>query len=1338
MHCIARGQTGYDYRYWFDNDYSYMQEEHSLTDSWQFQADLTGLSESLHAIHIQVADTAGVMSSPVTRFFVKMRDVDVKEGRYWFDNDVSTQRKSDAVQGIMDIDVSALQEGFHTFHYQVIGSDGYYSLPVTRSFYKVLVPEDSYYRCWVDEDYSTLARGKFTGAPILVDITSISEGYHQLRVQIDGSTPSSPVSHSFVKIPQTEGVDYLTCLCSVDDKLFRQEQVASTGGIINWNFDVSSLSQGFHRMQVQVVTPSGAATSTYDAFFLRTTLTEEMNDMKCVYCVDGAEFYTEAGRMSNGAFHCDLDVSALTDGLHRLSYYLTNGKGVSTKMSTQFFIKTPVGGNGIMQYQYWVNGHDDQKHVVTLDKRTNPFSLIKLLPVETQPIRSSNFQFVMKNGSPLIYARNEFHIRFYDTSGRMVEETKEYYDEQVSAAVEPVGELQATQTFDKVAENEIRWYTMLAAPGDTAAFRLSQAATVQVFAPSGKEVFKTSESASVKWAGIHTWEEGTYYLAVHDVTGSQSNMTLDYMHMDKYDVVDWDVHTVGNGGCSTITFKGNGFRDLYAVDFFTAEGDTIQSVDVSHDSDAETAVTFDCTDAELGVYDAVFHFTEEDKQVSEVVTVEEAVDIELATNVSFPSSFLRGTSTTYTIKISNNGNMTAYAVPIYTFLKCHDMNDITKIKYDGLGLTSLMDGIDTEGMSSTEIEQLRTTLESIGDTHHFLKFRVEDEDKQKGDSATILSNYFLINIAPNTTRTLTLTISTRQYAVEVYFTTPKEWRELTYAQEGSGVKSYRFAPKRAIKDWFCCYREGIECVADLVVSLADVGSLVMGIVGAIDPALLPVAGAVAWGDCALSIGNSGLKAAGEFACGSGEEQLKERLKNAAKAAGKSALGATLSCISAKLSSVADLEKLKGKILAGISSELSGNVVGMDIPGLSCITKFTKPIPNCPPCIGCGGGGGGASTPYTPIDPNDIYGYLSDAGSKFMADTVVKVNYTIEFENDTAFATAAAHTIVIRDTLDSRYFDLKSFLPTCVKIGEREVFLDEAADVTLGGVTHFLKTIDMRPEINAIAQVEGAYSQQTGIATWTFTSLDPMTMEPTDDLMQGILPVNYNGTSGIGEVMFEVGLKPNKGDGAEIPNRASIVFDYEEAILTPTWVNTVDAVAPQSTIIGGIQRTDSTLILRLAGEDERSGVWKYAVYAQAGSEAPWELVAENVTDTLCEVRVFDGIDYGFCVLATDSAGNVERKTLEREFELATFLPGDANGDGVVNSTDAQLVVNYYLGKAVYLNFAAADVVTDGQLNSVDAQAIQNIYLNSTQQKQLLPRRARMRKQRAANAEVYSHE
>ena len=134
----------------------------------------------------------------------------------------------------------------------------------------------------------------------------------------------------------------------------------------------------------------------------------------------------------------------------------------------------------------------------------------------------------------------------------------------------------------------------------------------------------------------------------------------------------------------------------------------------------------------------------------------------------------------------------------------------------------------------------------------------------------------------------------------------------------------------------------------------------------------------------------------------------------------------------------ELKKTFGDFLKAISGFFF--IDGMK----DCYNAFTKPQPNCPPDPG---GGGGTSNPVPPVDPNDIYGYLSDAGCKFIADSVAKVNYTIEFENDTTFAKASAHTIVIRDTLDNQYFNLKAFKPTGVRLGGREVFLNETDVVT---------------------------------------------------------------------------------------------------------------------------------------------------------------------------------------------------------------------------------------------------------------------------------------------------
>jgi len=96
------------------------------------------------------------------------------------------------------------------------------------------------------------------------------------------------------------------------------------------------------------------------------------------------------------------------------------------------------------------------------------------------------------------------------------------------------------------------------------------------------------------------------------------------------------------------------------------------------------------------------------------------------------------------------------------------------------------------------------------------------------------------------------------------------------------------------------------------------------------------------------------------------------------------------------------------------------------------------------------------------------------------------------------------------------------------------------------------------------------------------------------------------------------------------------------------------------------------------------------------------VAENVTDTLCDVRIYEDIDYSFCVLATDSAGNVEKKVFSPEFSLSSDLLGDANGDGNIDLTDVVMITYHSLGTAQpNLNLNAADVNRDGVVDLTDA-------------------------------------
>ncbi len=1350
---IARGQTSYEYVYWLDNDMTSGRMSATSGNSWQTSLDVVYLSDGLHSLHIQVrnTDSVDVWSAPVTRYFIKQTSrSEEMTYRYWFDNDNTTMVVS-------------------------------------------------------NEELSWL------------DVSALDDGLHMLHVMAESTLATQTLSYQFLKVPQVIGVDYLHCLCYLDGKLYRQERVSSEGGIVNWELDVNDLELGLHNIQVQVVTPSGAATGLYESMFLRTTTDAEMASLKCFYTIDGVESYIEAGTYADGTFHFDLDVSALDDGLHQLAYMLVGDNGVSTKVNSVFFMKTPLGGNGITQYWYWLNDDDANKTAVKLEERTNPFQLIGLLPVESVPIRSSCFHFeVDEEKGPMLYAKNEFHVRFFDATGRLVDATKSYLDYNVSEKVTGMEEIKKTQNFVRPAENGIKWFTLQACEGDTIAFRSSQALSLQVFSPSGKEIYTASGSESIKWDGCHTWEEGTHYVAVHDVTGSQHNVTLDYLHMDKYDVVDQNVRVVGNGGCSTITFYGNGFSDLYAVDLVSASGDTIDAKAIHHESDATVNITFDFTDKTIGKYDGVFHFTTEDKTFADILTVEEAKGITLDIDVQYPSTFLRGTSVTYTIAVTNNGNATAYDVPLELRLRSggafSEIESVTFTDDEGKEFNkfTLEDmNLDLDSLDEETVSFLDGEVDMLNGLQTFFVVR----DSTTNDEFGYVDLH--LTVAPHETLVFYVTLRSSS-SVKLDATIPTEW--ITINTRDYNVQRSNGMQRSPSQDGFCCYKEAVECTIEVVVNM--VGFLpVSGCIGLLDHYAYTAI------EIACSDGHSlGEKEANFYgSMAEDAEKYKSYIKRGVSAIVGCALGRLLAKyvepLIKKLKALKDqLKSLEGKIrdsqrlrklnldlaedatkqqmfynkknleyseeaarrlndgdkvgakemydaaakakeeadsyaalankyknkasslddeIAAVQKkieEILNNIKQLRLEEIAakekirdlldkiktgidaytgraeCKKIWDQTVPNCPPYPG---GGGGTSSPVNSWDPNAIYGYISSSGSKYIAkDSVETVNYRIEFENDTAFATSSAHVVEIRDTLDSHYFELSTFASTYLNIGDKRVQLD--------GTPNFVRTVDMRPQINTVVQVEGEYNEQTGIARWLFTSLDPMTMEPTDDVMQGFLPVNHDGTSGIGDVGYRIGVKKGLVDGTEISNRASIVFDSNEPILTPAWTNIVDGVCPESRVTDVAYKNDSVVTLSIEGSDERSGIWKYDLYVQYGVGAPWIKEAELAADsTEVDFRIYDGLYYGFCALTTDSAGNVEQKLLQPEALCAEIHLGDVNSDGVVNERDAQLTMDYYLEKPVAILAAAADVNEDGVVNTLDVTLIVQMYMNAENAKESAP-------------------
>ena len=96
------------------------------------------------------------------------------------------------------------------------------------------------------------------------------------------------------------------------------------------------------------------------------------------------------------------------------------------------------------------------------------------------------------------------------------------------------------------------------------------------------------------------------------------------------------------------------------------------------------------------------------------------------------------------------------------------------------------------------------------------------------------------------------------------------------------------------------------------------------------------------------------------------------------------------------------------------------------------------------------------------------------------------------------------------------------------------------------------------------QVDAVFDPATGVLTWTMTSTDPLTGQLSLDPLAGFLPPDNAQGQGEGFVTYTAKPIAALATGATITNQASVVFDTNAPIDTPTTINTLDATPPVTT------------------------------------------------------------------------------------------------------------------------------------------------------------------------------
>lgn len=1120
------------------------------------------------------------------------------------------------------------------------------------------------------------------------DASFLKPGVHSLSVAAEGESGlSSPFTTYFVKLFNPAFSTGNHSLVIIDGEPRPGVPVSFSGNTTSFMVDASDLKVGLHSLATATVSTEGDMTNIVSTYFLRMPLETELATTEAFYFIDNdlTNIHSIPMQRNMSGFFLDIDVSTLTTGLHSITAYLASPLGFSTTPRTSYFVKIPLGGEGLARYEYWIDESHD-KTVVELDERALPFSLVKMIEVPTAPFRSSNFEVKMEPDGIAAYGVHNFNFIGLDADYRAVNASHEYVESRIRKTVTNITELSSKQgnpTTGKVSENDIKWYSLNMQTGDSLALRTGTVADIDVFNPKGERCYRVSGSESTAVGGFHAFEDGQYLVAVHDVSNAAGSTNLQYHHIDKFDIIATGPKSTAEADMFALNLTGNGINQLKRAKL-SCGGTEIESNRVVATDSGHGYCLFDLTDAPQDVYALIAEFDDG----AEVASVEVAGALRVVEprpgeiKVSAARSVFGTTLNDVLITVSNTGNVPYWGLP---FNLAAEADGTESIKLNFKDFIPYLPGEEMEARTVILTDNLLGTGRRGGYLPMMIPYLGPNETRE----------FTIVYQMPLTVHIPTYTWTGRPWSEEF-----KELKAMVNEGNYPEIKNLNYISAST----FSLAMAVIEHNASLEGNTPNSGQMrapaqpvdISGINNAVD--------------LANNVGNltgqnlSALNNANTVAQQSvGIGNTLGGLINGARLSGLDATAAAAG-IDLSTGQYSSLENYRNDLQQSlpdprrIANDSWGAAAALAVDAMlgngGCATT-ASPMPTAADIV-----------QMTPCDPNDIIGYQDPSGGRYVGVNVKTIPYTIEFENDPELATAPAHVIKVADRLDPKVFDLSTFRMREIKIGRKSLELKDSTD--------FVVTIDMRPEINSVAEISFELDRTTGNAEWTIRSLDRMTMETATEMIYGVLPVNYDGIEGTGEILFDIDLKSDLKSGTTFSNQASIIFDSNDAIETPVWDNETDYDLPEARITS-VEYNGAEYTFEVEASDKGSGIWSYELWHLPAGQSEWEILKGGIPEDEVVYESAERLIGTFCVVAIDKAGNRQMMT------PMTALLGDANNDGTIDATDVVVIQNYFTNAATRISKIQSDVNVDYSIDAQDAVLISNRFIFGDNKKHIRTRK-----------------
>lgn len=356
------------YEYWLDTSHAERTTQATGTGNLEFAIDVGNLCPGLHALYFRAQDSEGKWSSPSSSYFFCMDNESTSQGisqyEYWLDQNV-TERVITNGQGStinLDIDISTLLTGLHTFIFRYKDDRGHWSVPQTIYF---LVP-----------------------------------------IRQNGSDIQNTYEYW------------------IDNKQGEKVQVKGYNGVIDLSLDVNTLPAGLHSLSFRATDKNGIWSAPQTSYFL-VPIRQNGSDIQNTYeyWLDNKQNEKVQVEGHNGVIDLSVDVNTLPTGLHSLSFRATDQNGIWSAPQTNYFY-VPVNKNlnqDIKAYCYWFNDAFENRITETVSPSVIPFTLDAKLTASDVVTDITPENITMADdgeGHMKLATKNILHTQFCTEDGR--------------------------------------------------------------------------------------------------------------------------------------------------------------------------------------------------------------------------------------------------------------------------------------------------------------------------------------------------------------------------------------------------------------------------------------------------------------------------------------------------------------------------------------------------------------------------------------------------------------------------------------------------------------------------------------------------------------------------------------------------------------------------------------------------------------------------------------------------------------------------------------------------------------------------------------------------------